>query len=114
MTNASLPILPAWHARSFYASILLLLTVIANTLGYDLMPVLGRLGLGSTPDGIVDKIMTLAPLAFGFWAWWERRAPNYRLSLAPSLIASSARAWVRRLWERIRSAWQSFWSWEWM
>jgi len=43
MTNASLPILPAWHARSFYASILLLLTVIANTLGYDLMPLLGRL-----------------------------------------------------------------------
>ena len=72
------------------------------------------MGLGNTPDGVVDKIMTLAPLAFGLWAWWERRAPNYRLSLSPSLIAPRARAWVRRLGERLRNAWQSFWSWEWM
>ena len=103
-----LPPLPAWHARSFYAAILLLATVICNAGGVDLHALLGRLGLGVTDDRVLDSVMQLAPLAFGVWAWLERRAPNYRLVIAPGL---RMRAWLARLRARLRKVWTWFWRW---
>ncbi|WP_126975054.1 hypothetical protein [Frigidibacter oleivorans] len=122
MANASLPVLPAWHARSFYASLLLALTVIGNAFGWDPLPWLAHLGLGTTPDQVVEKIMLLAPLGFGLWAWWERRAPHYRLSLSlrPPLqrvveVLSGAiarlRAFLVRLWSRMVERWRDLWGW---
>ncbi|KAA2314541.1 hypothetical protein E0K93_09495 [Puniceibacterium sp. HSS470] len=105
--NMDLPVLPAWHARSFYASLLMAAVIICNAVGLDLWPVLNRLGLGSSADQVLDRVMLLAPLAFGVWAWWERKAPNYRLSLHPNLILERARAFWLRLWSR-RS---QFWDW---
>lgn len=100
--NMTLPALPAWHARSFYASILLAVTVLCNVVGLDIWPMLQRLGLGGTEGEVVDKIMMLAPLAFGLWAWWERRAPNYRLALFSSDPGlPRARSFMRRLWQRL-------------
>ncbi|WP_349295254.1 hypothetical protein ABEB22_18400 (plasmid) [Thioclava sp. 'Guangxiensis'] len=101
--NMNLPVLPAWHARSFYASLLMAATVICNVLHIDLFAHLDHLGLGSTPDLVLDRIMMLAPLAFGFWAWWERKAPNYRLSLDPGERRSQLRAFLARLWARVRN-----------
>lgn len=99
--NMHLPPLPAWHARSFYASLLMALTIIANAAGWDLWGVLGHLGLGATPDQVVDRIMMLMPLAFGFWAWWERKAPNFRLSFDPAGRRHQVRAFLLRLWQRL-------------
>lgn len=100
--NMSLPALPAWHARSFYASLLLLATVLCNAFGYDLWPALQRVGLGNSDAEVVDRIMMLAPLAFGFWAWWERRAPHYRLTLKDDLPGlSRIRAFLARLRARL-------------
>lgn len=73
----SLPPLPVWQARSFWASLLLVATVAANAFGVDLAAHLGD------PDTLLDRgaamAQALAPVAFGLWAWLERRAPNYRL-----------------------------------
>lgn len=72
-----LPPLPVWQARSFWASLLLIATVAANAAGVDLAAHLGD------PDTVLDRgaeiAQALAPVAFGLWAWLERRAPGYRL-----------------------------------
>lgn len=85
--NLSLPPLPFWHARSFYAQLLLAASVFLNMLGIDLMAFLGAIGFGTTPDEVIARGVgvgqALAPIAFGLWAWFERRAPNYRLVLGP-------------------------------
>ena len=82
-TASPLPPLPVWQARSTIAQILLVGSVAANALGIDLIGGLSEIGLGSTPDQIVDKgisiYQTVAPVAFGLWAWIERRAPSYQL-----------------------------------
>lgn len=86
--NLTLPALPFWAARSFYAQLLMVLTVLANAAGIDLMGYFSAMGLGSTHDEVLangDKFVSawqqIAPLVFGFWAWIERRAPNYRISV---------------------------------
>lgn len=91
--NLALPALPFWMARSFYAQLLLVLTVLANTAGIDLMGYFGAMGLGSTHDEVLangDKFVSawqqIAPLVFGFWAWIERRAPNHRISVPKNTI----------------------------
>ena len=78
-----LPTLPVWQARSTIAQALLIGSVAANALGVDLIGVAAEIGLGSTPDQIADTgisiYQTVAPVAFGVWAWLERRAPSYQL-----------------------------------
>lgn len=77
--NQSLPPLPAWHARSFYASLLLIATVICNALHIDLGGwFAAHLGLASESD-VLDFVMAIMPIVFALWAWIERLAPNYRL-----------------------------------
>jgi len=78
MNPSPLPPLPAWHARSFYAQLLLVLTVIAHAFGLDLGALVGRIGLDS-PEQLIDLAMTIMPWVFGLWAWLERRAPKYQL-----------------------------------
>ncbi len=81
--NLTLPTLPFWQARSFYAQALLAVSVALNTMGIDLMGWLAVIGFGATPDQVVERGVSLwqalAPILFGLWSWWERRAPNYRL-----------------------------------
>ncbi|QOL80423.1 hypothetical protein [Pseudooceanicola spongiae] len=83
--NFSLPVLPIWQARSFWAQLLMLASVALNAAGIDLMSIFGQVGLGDNPDAVIDTGLsvwqTISPLIFGFWAWWERRAPNYRLGV---------------------------------
>jgi len=86
--NLDLPVLPMWKARSFWAQLLLVVTVLLNASGVDIYQHLGAMGLGSSQEEVLatgDKFVSawqqIAPLIFGFWAWIERRAPNYRLSL---------------------------------
>tara|TARA_R110000868_G_scaffold368852_1_gene631995 strand:- start:18460 stop:19047 length:588 start_codon:yes stop_codon:yes gene_type:complete len=83
--NFSLPVLPIWQARSFWAQLLMLASVALNAAGIDLMGIFGQVGLGDNPDAVIDTGLsvwqTISPLIFGFWAWWERRAPNYRLGV---------------------------------
>lgn len=73
------PEMPVWHARSFYASLLMAATVLANVLGFNLLGVLETVGLGSSDEEVLRNVQMLMPLVFGFWAWFERRAPNFRL-----------------------------------
>lgn len=84
--NLSLPALPFWQARSFYAQLLLAASVTLNTMGIDLMGWLAAVGIGMTPDEVVEKGVSLwqalSPILFGLLAWYERRAPNYRLTLS--------------------------------
>ncbi len=84
--NPLLPELPVWQARSFYAQILLVVSVLLNFLGIDLFRTLGEIGWGSSPEEVLatgDRAVAawqqVAPLIFGLWAWIERRAPNFRL-----------------------------------
>lgn len=78
MANSPLPPLPAWHARSFYAQLLLVATVLAPALGVDFDGMLVAMGL-SAPEQLIDLAMTIMPWLFGLWAWLERRAPKYQL-----------------------------------
>lgn len=84
--NIDLPELPFWQARSFWAQVLLALSVWLNAQGIDLFGLLRELGIGGTPDEVIatgERLVSvwqqLAPILFGLWAWIERRAPNYRL-----------------------------------
>lgn len=86
--NRDLPELPAWQARSFWAMALAVVATGANALGVDLFGFLGEIGAGATPDEVIatgeraiSAWQSLAPLVLGLWAWIERRAPNYRLTL---------------------------------
>jgi hypothetical protein len=84
--NTNLPELPFWQARSFWAQLLLVASVLANAAGFDLFGALREMGIGSNPDEVMatvtrigSALQVLAPAFFGVWAWLERRAPNFRL-----------------------------------
>lgn len=84
--NRALPELPAWRAASFWAQLLLVLSVMFNAVGVDLYAIFASIGAGSTPEEVIATghriarlVQELMPLFFGLWAWLERRAPNYRL-----------------------------------
>lgn len=84
--NLALPALSILQARSTYAQLLLIASVLLNALGIDLFAALSEMGLGSSPEEVIatgDRAVAawqqVAPLAFGIWAWMERRAPSYRL-----------------------------------
>lgn len=84
--NKKLPELAAWKARSFWLTAVTGAVAVANSQGIDLLGALGEIGLGTTPDAVVDNavqgvsaVQTLLPFVTGTWAWIERRAPNFRL-----------------------------------
>ena len=84
--NTTLPELPVWQARSFWAQLLLVASVLANAFGIDLFAALREMGIGSNPDEVMatvtrigSALQVLSPAFFGIWAWLERRAPNFRL-----------------------------------
>ena len=86
--NLALPTLPALAARSTWAILLAAAVTLANVIGIDLMAFLAEVGAGATTDEVIatgEKAISawqaVAPLIFGIWAWVERRAPNFRLSL---------------------------------
>lgn len=86
--NIDLPELPAWQARSFWAMLLAVIATLANAAGIDLWGLLSEIGAGATPDEVIatgeraiGAWQAVAPLLLGLWAWIERRAPNYRLTL---------------------------------
>lgn len=85
--NKALPALPAWKARSFWLTIITAGVALANTMGVDLLGILSEMGLGSSPNAVIDNasrgvgaVQQLIPIATGIWAWVERRAPNFRLT----------------------------------
>lgn len=91
--NTALPPMPFWQARSFWLNLLLVLTMAANAFGVDFAGVLRDLGLGATPDEVADTIgrvvqaiQTIAPVILGPWAWLERRAPHYRLTIGRTRV----------------------------
>ncbi|MBO4168889.1 hypothetical protein [Cereibacter azotoformans] len=101
VTSAALPALPIWQARSFYAQILLIVSVALNAFGIDLFRTLGEIGWGSTPEEVIatgDRAVAawqqIAPLVFGLWAWIERRAPNFRLVWWGARVRTSTAAAV--------------------
>lgn len=86
--SKALPALPVWKAASFWAQLLLVLSVACNAAGIDLFAALSAMGLGATPDAVlangeraVSAVQQLLPMIFGVWAWIERRAPRFRLTL---------------------------------
>lgn len=85
--NRALPPLNPMLARSTYAGLLTLIVGICTAYNIDLIGLATGLGFGTTEDEIiktgeraVSAYQVLANIALGIWAWWERRAPNYRLS----------------------------------
>lgn len=53
--NTALPALPAWKARSFWLTVITMLVALASSFGVDLMAIFTDLGLGASPDVIVDN-----------------------------------------------------------
>lgn len=86
--NISLPNLPLFAARSTWAMVFATLITLCNALGIDVLGFFTSIGAGSTQDEVLatgQKVVSawqvVAPLVLGFWAWIERRAPNFRLTL---------------------------------
>lgn len=84
--NLTLPELPFWQARSFWAQLLLVASVLANAAGIDLFGALREMGIGANPDEVMatvtrigSALQVISPILFGVWSWLERRAPNFRL-----------------------------------
>lgn len=89
--NHSLPPLNPFYARSTYAMILAMVLTLASSFGIDLFHWTESLGLGGTEEELiatgeraVSAVQVLLNIASGIWFWWERRAPNYRLSFSAS------------------------------
>jgi hypothetical protein len=76
--NDNLPELPAWEARSFWVAIVTAALQIATLAHIDL---LGYFGFTGTEQA-VDGIMQVVAIVGAVWIWFERKAPNYRLSLS--------------------------------
>ncbi len=84
--NLALPQLAAWKARSFWLQLLAAAALILNMVGVDLYRVTCDLGLGcdaaavqATGGQVVAAWQMVVPYALGVWAYFERRAPRYRL-----------------------------------
>lgn len=94
--NTDLPPLPVWRATSFWAQLLMVLTVVLNAAGIDLMGIFSGMGLGVTPEQViatgeraVNAVQQLLPMVFGIWAYVERKAPHFRLTFRKTKDPSS-------------------------
>jgi hypothetical protein len=76
--NTDLPELPAWQARSFWVTIVAAALQIATFARFDLLGMFGVEG----SEQLVDAIMQIVAAGALFWVWFERKAPNFRLSLS--------------------------------
>lgn len=85
--SSDLPAMSAGKAASSWAVVLMAITTLCNFFGIDLFAVFSDMGFGSTPEEVIatgeraiSAVQQLLPLAFGIWAWIERKAPKYRLT----------------------------------
>jgi hypothetical protein len=72
-TGSPLPTLPFWMARSFWLTLLALVSMIAPTFGFD-WP-------WASDPATVDRIMQLVGAVSAALAWQQRLAPNFRLGI---------------------------------
>ncbi|ARE40895.1 hypothetical protein RGUI_2754 [Rhodovulum sp. P5] len=91
MTNTSLPVLNPLFARSTVAAILALFGVLGPLLGGGLGALAADLAgnAQSIGDGAADLVAAVnagVSIVGGAWMWWERRAPNYRLSVLGRIV----------------------------
>lgn len=77
MNNSPLPPLPAWQARSFWLTLVGAAAQVAVLTNFDLF---GFFGVGGQ-EQLVDAIMQIVAVVAMIWAWFERKAPSYKLSL---------------------------------
>ena len=76
--NTSLPALPFWRARSWWATLIAAALALSSAFGFDLLGAAGA----ADEAALTDRIMEIVTAAAVIWAWGERRAPNYRLTLS--------------------------------
>lgn len=72
-----LPEASVWTVRSTYATLLTLLLVALRLLGYDPDGWMAANNLVS--EVLVEAIWQVIPFVSAAWAWWERKAPKYKL-----------------------------------
>lgn len=81
--NKALPpmrIMQSAPPRSAVAQLLLWVTILASVFfDFDLMPWLLESGFGESEEEVYFTLTQLWLGLLALWAWWERRAPNYRL-----------------------------------
>lgn len=85
--NRILPPLSPLKARSTVAAILSVLALIGPLLGGGLGELLTEIAASADliqqeTERAVNAFNALLGVASLIWLWWERRAPNYRLSLS--------------------------------
>jgi len=86
--NLELPVLPFWQAKSFWATLLMVAATLLNMQGIDLYAVTCDAFAACTQEEVISKgqmvalaLQEIAPIFLGLFAWWQRRAPNYRLGI---------------------------------
>ena len=84
--NRALPPLSPLKARSTIATVLSVLALVGPLLGGGLGEVLTEIAASTDliqqeTERAVNAFNALVGVASLVWLWWERRAPNYRLSL---------------------------------
>ncbi|WP_116082137.1 hypothetical protein [Tropicimonas sp. IMCC34011] len=77
-SNQNLPPLAWWKARSTWLNALAALAVLLQVFGVDLDAWLVARDL--TQAEVAEVIVMVLPYALAAWAWFERRAPNFRLT----------------------------------
>lgn len=84
--NTALPEMNGFAARSFWLQLLTVVAMILNSQGIDIWAALREAGIGGNPAQVLatgDRIVSLwqqaLPIVTGLWAYFERRAPHYRL-----------------------------------
>jgi hypothetical protein len=75
--TSPLPELPAWQARSFWITLIGAALQIAALLKFDLLAFVNV----ENSEALTDAVMQIVGAVALLWAWFERKAPNYQLSL---------------------------------
>lgn len=75
MPNSQLPPLPTWHARSFWLSLVMALSMIFEMAGINLAVELGF----DDNNAFVDNIMVIVGAVAGLGAWQQRLSPHFQL-----------------------------------
>ena len=83
-TDAGLPTLPFWQARSFWLTVLTVVSGVFSARGVDLASALGYHDTGALTDAFVavaNGVGAALPIVSAVLAWRERLNPRHRLSL---------------------------------
>lgn len=73
--TSPLPTMPAWQARSFWLTLIGAGTALGAAFGLNFLEIAGF----ESEESMIESVMMVVAGVATVWAWFERRAPNFKL-----------------------------------